>query len=402
MKESEVPIRPARRALLALVAAGAALAAAAPSASAVTCDRVAARDGADTNAGTLASPYRTAQKLANSLTDGQTGCLRAGTYDEQLGGDYVLRVNKAGIAVRSYPGERATLRGVVFVPQGSNRVTLSDLNFDGRQTVVTGTSTPVGIQVMAFDTVIERNDITNHRVKSCMILGSNSGWGQAQRTVVRLNRFHDCGNPANGGLDHSIYAQNSVDGAITDNVFTGSSAYAIQLYPNADRNHVARNVIDGNARGLVFGGNTTLTSDSNVVEHNLITNSYARYNVEDSWSGPEGTGNVLQRNCVHNGASGNLANPDGWTATENLVVDPQYVDRAAGDLRLRAGSPCLTVVGQDTAALVQAALTGEATTTTPRTTGPKNPRKATSSRKAKAKKRAAAKRRSARRAAGRR
>ena len=45
-----------------------------------TCNKFAAVSGSDTGAGTLADPYATPLKLVGSLTAGQTGCFRAGTY----------------------------------------------------------------------------------------------------------------------------------------------------------------------------------------------------------------------------------------------------------------------------------------------------------------------------------
>ena len=77
---------------------------------AVSCDRVAAPSGSDSAAGTAASPYRTTQKLADSLTPGQTGCLRSGLYEQDV------KVTKGGgagspVTISSYPGERATLKG---------------------------------------------------------------------------------------------------------------------------------------------------------------------------------------------------------------------------------------------------------------------------------------------------
>lgn len=350
-----MPSRPARRLILASAAALLVLPSAA---NAATCDKVAARDGSDANAGTEASPYKTAQKAVGALAANQTACLRTGTYDEQNGGQTVVRFGRSDIALRSFPGERATVKGVIYVPQGSDRVRISDLDVDGRQTVQTQTEAAVGIQIMAADTVVERNDITNQHTKSCMILGSNGGYGTAVRTIVRLNRFHDCGSPANGNHDHSIYFDNAADAQVTDNVFTGSAAWAIHFYQHAVRTYVARNVIEGNSRGVIFAGSAALSSTDNVVEKNVIANSYDRYNAEYSWGGAAGTGNELKGNCLFNGKMGNVSDQVGFTASGNTTADPQYVDRAAGDLRLKATSPCLAVVGQDTAALVTAALTG--------------------------------------------
>jgi hypothetical protein len=223
-------------------------------------------------------------------------------------------------------------------------VTVSDVDIDGS---ATGSVT---VQVMAADTVFERVDVTNGGRKSCMIVGSNAGYGQALRTVVRGSRFHDCGDPAAGNQDHALYLENVVDARVTDNLFWNTSAWAIHLYPSARGTTVAHNVIDGNGRGVVFGGDARRVSSDNVVTRNLITNSTVEYNVDGRWSGPVGTGNVARENCLYNGREGDIAPQPGFTASDNRIADPLYVDRDRHDYRLRRGSPCLGVVGYDTAA----------------------------------------------------
>jgi hypothetical protein len=347
--------RRAPRALAAafIVVAGLAASPSPSSAAAVACDRYAARTGSDTAAGTLAAPFKTAQKLVNSLSAGQTGCLGAGTYDEQTG-DYVVRFGKGGTAgapirLTSVPGERAKLRGVVYVPSAAPNVVISDLDIDGRQSVSTTSAPPVGVQIMSADVVFERNDVTNGQVRSCMILGNNGGYGQAIRPIVRQNRFHDCGNPANNGLDHSIYIENAADTEIVDNIFWNSAAFAVQIYPNSQRTLVHHNVMDGNGRGIVFGGDSAHASSGNVVEQNVISNSFERYNVESWWGGAVGSGNIARDNCLYNGKLGQVADQWGFTATANLTADPGYSNRTVRDYRMALDSPCLAKVGYDTA-----------------------------------------------------
>src|ERR1700719_736406 len=74
--------------LAVVVAALVACLSSAPAALATTCNKFAASgvpsgiEGKNTNSGTEASPYKTLEKLEESLTAGQTGCLESGqTFD---------------------------------------------------------------------------------------------------------------------------------------------------------------------------------------------------------------------------------------------------------------------------------------------------------------------------------
>jgi parallel beta-helix repeat protein len=116
----------------------------------------------------------------------------------------------------------------------------------------------------------------------------------------------------------------------------------VQLFPDAQGTHVSRNVIDGNGQGVIF----SRESANNVVENNVISNPVVRYNIED-WE-LSGGGNLARRNCVwstrHPGNAGiepGLAFP----AVENLVRQPEFVNRGGKDFRLRPGSPCLSFSG---------------------------------------------------------
>ena len=141
-----------------LLAVGAYLAACgnAGPASASDCDVVAARDGSDRAAGTLAAPVKTAQEVVDRLEPGQTGCLRDGTYAETPNGPHALQFQHGGrdgapLTLRSYPGERAKLVGLIWVEKGSDHVTLSNLEIDGRGRESGGSVT---LQLFARNTIL--------------------------------------------------------------------------------------------------------------------------------------------------------------------------------------------------------------------------------------------------------
>jgi hypothetical protein len=309
------------------------------------CDLYAAPGGSNAAAGTLERPLRTPQALADRLRPGQTGCLRRGTYRSSARTGYVVRFNEGGrrrarLTMRSRPGERARLAGVVFVPRGSDFVTVADLDVDDPTSFTRAGQ--LTVQVNAADTVLEGLDVTNRGRKTCVVLGSSGRWGTAVRTTLRDSVLHDCGSRANGMLDHAIYVSQAVSARILDNRIVRAAGYAVHLYPDAQRTLVARNVMAGNGGGVIFAGEGGEASSGNVVEHNVIAGSLQDYNLAHYWGGRVGTGNAARENCLFSAGERNVEPPVGFMAARNLVADPGF---AAGAYEPAAGTPCASRLG---------------------------------------------------------
>ena len=269
----------------AAVASVAVAAVTACSPAAVSCDKVAAPSGSDSAPGSVASPYRTPQKLADSLAPGQTGCLRDGLYEQDV------KVAKGGavgapVTITSYPGERATLKGRLRVTDSANFVTIESLNLDGRD--AGDLPSP---SVYGDDVVFRDNDITDHHTGICFLLGSND-YGRAKRTTIERNRIHDCGVLPAQNHHHGIYIEPADDTRVLNNWIYDNADRGVQMFPDSQGGYIAGNVIDGNGQDVSFARE----SANNVVEHNVISNAVLRWNIED-WE-LSGAGNVARGNCV--------------------------------------------------------------------------------------------------------
>ena len=294
----------------------------------VECDRFAAVDGDDDGPGSLASPYATVQHLADELREGETGCLRAGTYEgveidpDERPGYRETKITSPRITLSSFPRERARLDNRLWI--AASDVTVANIDLAGTNPLRYAPSSltisgdrgaaPIeGVRLLG-------NDITNDHQRICVNLGV-LGYGRPVGTVIEGNRIHDCGvyeypptatDPPAGreftghwNEDHGIYVGLATDTVIRRNLIYDNASRGVQLYPDSANTRVSANVIDNNGVGVLIGGTGDLLSAGNVVAGNVITASSERFNVEHSFPGcdAEATdgcppGNVVRSNCL--------------------------------------------------------------------------------------------------------
>jgi hypothetical protein len=284
------------------------------------------------------------QSLVDSLHAGQTGCLLSGSYG--LSGE--LRIGRGGrkgltLTLRSAPGAFVRLiGGPIEVAHTANHVTIAGLHIDTRG------SGQVGVQILGADDALIGDDITNENTPySCIILGSDTGYGRAVRPLVASDVVHQCGyNPSDPYEDHGIYVDNSVGARITGNRIWGMPyGWGVQLYPDAQHSQVTHNVIVGNGQGVVIGGNSHSASSYNTVAYNVIGDSFRQHDLQSWWGGRIGTGNVARRNCVYSAREGAIERPAiGFVARENVVANPGFAHAADHDYALSPKSRCMRVV----------------------------------------------------------
>jgi hypothetical protein len=344
-RKTQLVMRCVRRAALVAAAAAVVVASAPAGASAASgCTRVASPTGNDKAAGTEAAPFRTFKQLVSVLKPGQYGCLRGGVYDE----DPTIRVSgtpAAPISITSYPGEWATLYGRLSVEDNVTRVIVQHMTLDGAGAPDDGSSKLPSPTVHGDNVGFISNEVTNGHTAICFAVG-NESHGRAYNVEIRGNRIHDCGVLPPTNHQHGIYLHSPCCVQVTDNWIHDNADTGVNLYPNADDNYFARNVIHGNGDNLSFAGSSKggvcQSSDNNLIENNVMTAPRVRKNIT-SWSpcGNHGTGNVLRRNCIY---PPTFEGTEGYSLQSNLHVDPQYVDAANADFRLRLGSPCASLL----------------------------------------------------------
>jgi nitrous oxidase accessory protein NosD len=252
----------------------------------------------------------------------------------------VVSMRRPGTTLRPLGRARVVIDGAIWVLPRAKGARITGLTLTSHDRVY-----PIPLKIQADDFSLVGNDITAARNISCVLIGSTR---TVSGTLVEGNRIRRCGH--SGKLSHLLYVTHTRGAIIRGNLLVGNrGGWAVHLYPDADGTLIQGNVIDSNEGGVIFAGDGGGdTSDGNVVQGNVITNSAPRWNIEGSWSGgPEGQGNVAQRNCLYSAGPGmpsGIGFVNGFAESDNVVATgPVYVDRRAGDYRLRPGSNCAAV-----------------------------------------------------------
>jgi parallel beta-helix repeat protein len=271
------------------------------------------------------------------LRSGQTGCLRSGTY-RQLETD----VKRPHVTLQSAPGERAAWRGrVVLQGRGDRLIGLRLDGSAGPHCSARNCGALPSPTINAPDVVVAYNDITSPDSGICVHPRAWRG-EKPDRFLILRNRIHDCGRFPPTEHDHGIYVADGTAGVISGNVVFRNADRGIQLYPEARGTLVVHNTVDGNGSGIIFSERSSYNS----VRNNVFTNSVVRWNAETY--NLSGSGNRFADNCVRAGNPNPSYNEHAGVALTRAVAQRSnraargsvYVDRAAGDLRVRPRSVC--------------------------------------------------------------
>jgi hypothetical protein len=297
------------------------------SAPAIHCDRTI---GPPSSGGGPGGEDEAVERLLRSLRSGQTGCLRGGLYRGEV------KVTSSHVKLRSYPGQAATIAGRLWVMRSAHDVLIADLGLDGRNRSELPSPTVNGSDIR-FAGV----NATNQHSGICFDIGS-SRYGRAHEVTIEHSRVHDCGRLPANNTEHGIYVASATDTKIVFNLIYDNADRGVQLYPDAQRTVIEHNVIAGNGEGIIFSGAEGQASSDNLVQHNAITDSRVRSNVE-SWypaGNPVGVRNLVRENCLYGGHGSNGQTSSGFQAVSNLIADPQYNDPPRGDFQIAASNPC--------------------------------------------------------------
>ena len=176
------------------------------------------------------------------------------------------------MTITSYPGERATLKGRLRITDSANFVTVESLDLDGRDAA--NLPSP---SVYGDDVVFRDNDVTDYHTGD--LLPARVETSTAARSGPRSSATASttAGVLPAQNHHHGIYIEASDDARILTTGSTTTPTGACRCSPTRRARYIARNVIDGNGQGVSFARE----SANNVVEHNVISNSVLRWNIED-------------------------------------------------------------------------------------------------------------------------
>jgi hypothetical protein len=320
---------------------------------AVQCAAFASPSGSDAGGnGTIGNPFASVAKLDSSLSNGQTGCLRAGTYGDTGSSTTLSHSGDSSgrITITAYPGDSVTIKGYVGISGGYT--TLSHVNIDGSNTLYdhqrSGTSCPYPVsEALGISGANDTLEYDNYFQSIPSLRGNGIGIGfsgQPDNTIIRFNKIHDVGGCE--AYDHIIYLSHGNNVQIYDNwMWHDPHGWGVQLYPAPTNARVWGNVIDGAGSGFTIGNEQGDNASGNQVFNNIVMNSTGLPSaglsrgvaISDYWGGSKGQNNSFSDNVSFNNPGG-IARVSDVAIRATTTANPQFVDAANHDYSVQSGS----------------------------------------------------------------
>jgi Protein of unknown function (DUF1565) len=309
--------------------------------------------GNDNNAGTLAAPWRTIQKAANSVHAGDTVQVRAGTYNEVVAMTTSGNATQGYITFANYPGETAIVDGTGLPVGSSGQTGLFSLEGTFSYIVIKGFEirnysssargkVPVGIDFEGAGSNIE---ILNNHIHN--IVQTLSSCNAANALGVALY-----GTQAPASINNITLWGNEIDHNTTgcsENVsFDGNVQYFVQAnnlvhdgdnigLDNIGFEGVSPNAVYDQARdGWVFQNTIySISSTTNPVYHNQVG--------ADGYYCDGCARVIVERNVIHDSDLSEVASEhSGHTSSyvmfrNNIIYHSLYVGFSIGGYSKNVG-----------------------------------------------------------------
>jgi hypothetical protein len=299
--------------------------------------------GADGNTGSQSAPWKTLGKAMSTLKAGQTAYLRAGTYEEAIGGSCGSSYNtlswkgsgssSAPITILGYPGEEKQAIVKTRIQMEGSWLKLGNMVIEHNNAYDGDTAACLGSRAIGISG--PDNEVSGLEIRNIGETGVLFHSGSLRGKALR-NYIHDVGRE-NTNQDHGFYVQGSGHLIANNVVVRPRGGYGIHLYSSPSNVIVAQNTVIGS---VVRSGILVDTTGTGIIVVNNITAFNVNYGILVKKCA---SGCVYDKNLAYGNSSGATS---GSGITNTLTSNPLFVNSAADNYRLQSGSPAInTAVG---------------------------------------------------------